>query len=315
MNVHEAQTTRVVTLRKLLSPKECGAILSLAQEVERTDDEATLRFQNDVQLSQRGNWKTVYVHSGEAFHRQLPEIHDKLRAAIESADASEGWSLLTPPKKTATEAAGGGRGDVCVRTAEVHEVLVGGTLPEPKHYDAGSLITIDVMLSQNGEFDGGVFRTLELQDDGCSEAFLEFPEFSTGDAMVFVSHKYHGVAPVSRGVRRVCVVEFWNGEERSCPHRCKRRAGKCPYRRPAREAEESEAGAERQPPLRVAGAGGAAAAPPTWVPKQYTGADDIKARQAEAKKTLRLKALKSYLGDRSATSDSEEEEEEHAAGD
>eukprot|EP01043_Picozoa_sp_COSAG02_P088244 COSAG02_NODE_25394_length_660_cov_0.743316_1_plen_74_part_10 len=74
MNVHEAQATRVVTLRKLLSPKECGAILSLAQEVERTDDEATLRFQNDVQLSQRGNWKTVYVHSGGAFRRQLPEI-------------------------------------------------------------------------------------------------------------------------------------------------------------------------------------------------------------------------------------------------
>lgn len=84
------------------------------------------------------------------------------------------------------------------------------------------------MLSAAGAFDGGTFRTFE-----CDERYLEYPEFNQGDAMVFVSHKYHGVAPVTRGIRKVCVVEYWTGEERVCPHRCKRRSGVCTYQRKA----------------------------------------------------------------------------------
>jgi hypothetical protein len=111
-----------------------------------------------------------------------------------------------------------------------------GTCLEPKQSPsrAPQLPTvgaIDVMLSAKDDFTGGVFRTLELQPDGCSEVFREHPDFQQGDAMVFVSHKYHGVASVRSGTRRVCVVEYWAGEERSCPHRCKRRIGTCPYRR------------------------------------------------------------------------------------
>ena len=173
-----------------------------------------------------------YMHTGGAFHERLPEIHAKLRGAVESTDREQGWDLLGAQAEPKQGAAAADRGrEVCVRTAEVHEVHEGGTLPEPKHYDAGSLITIDVMLSAKDDFTGGVFRTLELQPDGCSEVFREHPDFQQGDAMVFVSHKYHGVASVRSGTRRVCVVEYWAGEERSCPLRCKRRIGTCPYRR------------------------------------------------------------------------------------
>ena len=51
--------------------------------------------------------------------------------------------------------------------------------------------------------------------------------FERGDALVFVSHKYHCVAPVTHGERRVLVIELWEGEERSCPHRCTERTGVC----------------------------------------------------------------------------------------
>ena len=229
--MRQAQATRVLRIPKLLSPEECEALVSLAGDIQATNAEATLRFHDDVQLSQRGNWQTTYLHTGGAFGQALPEIYAKLRAAVEEANAAQDWKLLqeeelsspllarvghshfslpggeseaggceagAEPKAAVgadaapTAGARSGRGAdqakaVRVRTAEVHQVAVGGTLPEPTHYDSGSLITIDVMLSAAGAFDGGTFRTFE-----CNETYLEYPDFNQGDAMVFVSHKYHG---------------------------------------------------------------------------------------------------------------------------
>ena len=78
MQVLEAQQTRVHHMPGLLAPAEVAAILALAQEVQTTDPEATLTFSDTVQLSQRGNWQTIYLHSGGAFQRKLPEIEEKL---------------------------------------------------------------------------------------------------------------------------------------------------------------------------------------------------------------------------------------------
>merc|ERR1719382_1688905 len=78
------------------------------------------------------------------------------------------------------------------------------------------------MLSRPGEdFDGGEFRTLEADGD------LKAHEFGFGDAVAFVSHRRHCVAPVTRGLRQVLVTEFWHGEERDCAHRCCQRWGSC----------------------------------------------------------------------------------------
>ena len=51
------------------------------------------------------------------------------------------------------------------------------------------------------------------------------PRFKAGDAAVFVSAAVHGVRPVTRGRRRVLVVELWDGPERRCGHRCERTEG------------------------------------------------------------------------------------------
>ena len=41
------------------------------------------------------------------------------------------------------------------RVAEYHEVQVGGALPDPQHQDLGSILTLDIMLSQPGlDFEG-----------------------------------------------------------------------------------------------------------------------------------------------------------------
>ena len=62
-------------------------------------------------------------------------------------------------------------------------------------------------MSSAGDFAGGNFQTLE------ADGHLEPHQFELGDALVFVSHKYHCVAPVTAGRRRVLVTELFCGEE------------------------------------------------------------------------------------------------------
>ena len=60
-----------------------------------------------------------------------------------------------------------------------------------KHYDSGSLLTMDVMLSQPGEdFEGGNF-VAPMKGGGVDRLHL-----NQGDAVVFISHKYHNVEPI-----------------------------------------------------------------------------------------------------------------------
>jgi hypothetical protein len=56
--------------------------------------------------------------------------------------------------------------------------------------------------------------------------------------VAFFSHKFHCVDQVTKGTRRVLVVEFWRGPERSCPHRCEWLGWTCPHE----EKEEKEKG-------------------------------------------------------------------------
>ena len=80
------------------------------------------------------------------------------------------------------------------------------------------------MLADQDEFDGGAFETLEV-DGSCTR-----PEFAIGDVLVFPSHKYHCVRPVTAGQRKTLILEFWLGEERICPHRCEQHWGQCDYK-------------------------------------------------------------------------------------
>lgn len=110
------------------------------------------------------------------------------------------------------------------RVIEHHLVSPGGSLADPFHFDEGSIITADVMLAEPGvDFEGGRFCTME----GPGET-QTWP-FAKGDVLVFVSHKYHSVKPVTKGLRDVLVIEFWEGRPCSCPHRCECRWDACPH--------------------------------------------------------------------------------------
>jgi hypothetical protein len=81
--------------------------------------------------------------------------------------------------------------------------------------------------------------TNDINNDINNDSFTSTPvpspvplpvvNFSVGDAVVFVSHKYHSVTPVLRGRRKVLIVEYWRGASVSCGHRCEDPTGKCTF--------------------------------------------------------------------------------------
>ena len=233
-----AQLTRVARRPGLISDAEIDALLVAVEQMQPTAG----RFARDAQgVPQLGSapWETTYLHTDGGFERLCAPLRQKLLDAAIAVDAEEGWGLLTPREASC--------GPIRFRTVEYHEVQAHGALPDPTHFDGGSLVTIDVMLAnpcasaedgdgrggrEEGDFEGGRFVTVE------ADGSLTAHRFERGDAIFFVSHKYHSVQPVTRGRRAVLVAELWHGPERRCAHRCEQRTGECGY-------STSEANAER----------------------------------------------------------------------
>ena len=208
-----AQRTRVHRQAGALSLAEIDTLTCAARAV-RDQGHATLRRVQD-----HGEYRTTWLLAA-TLSPCVEEIVQKLIGVMQAADRSAGWKLLD-----------GGFG---VRCVEYHENLcdksddaVGSSVttgaPTPEHYDAGSLITLDLMLSAPSAFSGGAFGTLE------ADGTIATPTFEQGDAICFVSHKYHCVTPVRAGTREVLVIELWRGPQRHCPHRCLQPTGECTY--------------------------------------------------------------------------------------
>lgn len=124
----------------------------------------------------RKGWRTTYLSRNHLLRTKLPELvarMDALRFEVDlsmygvdangnNGDDSLAMELLEP---------------LNIRCAELHEGSPGGSLNDPRHYDSGSVVTIDVMLSDN--FDGGHMQTLEADGE------LHTHEFNRGDALIF----------------------------------------------------------------------------------------------------------------------------------
>ena len=168
------------------------------------------------------NWTTRFLHAGGMFHRHCGDLCRRIADLARRADTEQGWGLLADKTfggSLAPVAAGAGacactQERVCIRCVEYHDYTESGALKHRKHYDRGSLITVGIMLSHTKDFEGGAFQTLE------ADGTMRQHAYEQGDALVFVSHKYHGVAPVTAGRRTVLITEFWRGPERHCGHRC-----------------------------------------------------------------------------------------------
>ncbi len=198
MDVANAQTTEVVRLEKFLSLEEIEMIHSAAK-VKLASNNAT----SSALEKHTDSWKVLYLQSDDTFHQKLPALRQRILDVVRQVD-KDNWCLFDNVDH------------VNIRVVEYHQMDEYGELADPKHYDLNSLLTMDIMLSEDGSFEGGDLQTEEV--DGT----LKKHKFKQGDALIFVSHKYHCVDRVRSGRRNVMVLEFWYGPERQCPHRCER---------------------------------------------------------------------------------------------
>lgn len=235
VDVDVAQATSVVRVPRFLSDEEMESLHRAASSV-RDDVGSVDRKRSATPHS----WSTVYLNHRLAL--LLPDLAKRIRGAVRRADDEQGWGLFAPAfddddDDTTMESSaplcaqvgvarsgchGARHRPVAFRCAEYHTVSPGGGLPATRHYDHGSLATVDIMLSNTADFEGGELMTLET--DGA----LERHAFERGDLLIFQSHKYHCVAPVTAGTRNVLVCELWEGYERRCPQRCSVPTGPCP---------------------------------------------------------------------------------------
>lgn len=214
--VDVAQRTSAVRRPKLLSDAEINQLLSAVERMRRHGAGRYARDANGVQQLGTAPWETLFLHTDGGFATQCAQLRQKLLDEAKSVDREQGWGLLDDREASC--------GPIRFRTVEYHEVTRAGALPNPEHFDGGSLVTIDVMLQRPGvDFEGGEFTTKE--HDGSTTQHT----FERGDATFFVSHKYHSVQPVTQGRRAVLVCELWHGPERTCAHRCLQRCGECGY--------------------------------------------------------------------------------------
>jgi hypothetical protein len=200
-----AQKMRVVRLKRFVSDVEIEAIKAHVADVRACHLVGTLERSESGRTQQNGVWRTAYLHTNGAFKAALPTLFDKMRKTIEEVDVSSGWEVMGAFSKESLN----------FRTIECHEYHAGARLADAKHFDAGSLITMDVMLQDPGsDFSGGEFITAE------ADGTVTTHTFEKGDCLLFVSHKRHNVRPVTKGKRMALVAEIWHGEEKTCAHRC-----------------------------------------------------------------------------------------------
>ena len=98
-------------------------------------------------------WVTTYLHTNRLFQTKFALLFERLRKlALETDD--EHWGI-----RRACEA--GNCGAVRARVIEVHEAGPGAGLAADKHYDSGSIVTLDVLLSATTDFEGGQLQMME----------------------------------------------------------------------------------------------------------------------------------------------------------
>ena len=200
----DAQRTPVVRLPNFLSADEQARLHEVARAVQREG----VDHHSTKAIGGGKAWRTTFVN--QRLPELLPDVWERVLGAIRSADAEHFRVLDEPSRHTLN-----------LRSAEYHDIGPGGALPHPKHLDYGSLITVDFMLSDTDDFEGGTFSTLE------ADGTLQPRAFERGDMIIFLSHKYHCVAPVTAGRRNVLVCELWEGLPRICPQRCSDAFGPC----------------------------------------------------------------------------------------
>ena len=178
-----------LVLRGILNEIEISSLLSIREAVSA---------ETKCFMDHQDSHEVIFVHSDEA------------RAAVKRSGSEPLIARIISTMRRADPRAQLGDDGIrlSVRCCELHTYRVGGELMATGHRDAGSSITMSVLLSEPSQVAGGTFLTWAPGTEG-AEAVEH--ALGRGDAILFRSEDFHNVSPVRAGVRQSLVVELWTG--------------------------------------------------------------------------------------------------------
>ena len=204
LDPQNAQHTNMIRTPLFLSASEIDTVMAVGAAHRRAHE--------------REPFDTMYLQHNVGVPKALQPIFDRVVEHVRRID-KEHWGLMDANELHF----GHGEGGVNARTIEFHEYSQRGRKVCGCHYDSGSLFTVDFMLSDTRAFEGGDMRSTIKTSGAHGQAVCEqhsIQTFEQGDCLVFLSHKWHSVLPVTRGTRTVMVIEFWEGEPCTENQRC-----------------------------------------------------------------------------------------------
>jgi hypothetical protein len=169
-----AVRTRAVHVRGVLSGGDITELDQLyttvrAEELKRSQGKGDLFDHPNLTGLRDNNHHCAFLHVAQLIDEKLPHVLEKVQETMRRVDREQGWGLLGEPGA-----------DHNVRVCEYHEYTTGGEVCDPTHSDGGSLVTSSVMLTDDADFTGGEFTTLEADE----ETATEHSDFQRGDALV-----------------------------------------------------------------------------------------------------------------------------------
>lgn len=219
---NEAQYTKVYKIPSFLTHEEIQNLKSAIKELQKNKKVGVIERDSKGHLSSFKDavWKTSFLHTNNQLKCLLPELHVKIKNTMLTIDKKEWKQMCHDENDLINDKMGSVNSEnkiisklesINLRTIESHEYVAKGQLERTKHYDAGSIITMDIMLNDSGnEFKGGELSFPQFDTKG-KAINTDTLKLEKGDAALFLSHKYHNVLPVTSGKRHVLVIELWNG--------------------------------------------------------------------------------------------------------
>ena len=199
-NAPKKRTPPPHVIRQLLRPDDIarlfdyvrqlhfGAVIAVADEDEgwlRYSESHEVRYLHHGGEMHDGEWRTLQ----EACPALFADLLQRVRRAAHFVHLADVTEVLR------------------VRCIEFHTYTEGGELTDETHTDAGSRLTLSVLLTDPADLDGGCFTTTDHRGRVTKH------DLARGDAVLLDSEMVHNVTRVESGERRSLVLELWTGRE------------------------------------------------------------------------------------------------------
>ncbi|CAE7680966.1 unnamed protein product, partial [Symbiodinium necroappetens] len=134
MPFEKAQAARARRIPNFLSEEEVQHLERVVLEMRAVCGLQAKTRRGELRSTVGASWTTTFLHTNGEFQKREPELVRRIRALAAQVNSEERWSMPVEEGN--------------LRCIEHHEYLNGGGLADHHHRDTGSLVTIDLMLSE-----------------------------------------------------------------------------------------------------------------------------------------------------------------------